>query len=196
MLRRTDIPYYIPVFQENPGWKPSQQPEKCSRLVEMVLEAAKEHDDFKLQALCLQELATRSQHPSRLLSELVDLQKIKQLDMQGYLRTCLTRYLICSDADSASKLRMDLLDVGLWDDSYDLLDPTSAAARDNIVRALMPNSSGGKTLSMKAALRYYQNIDMDYRRKIDAYIPVSFDGRDPRGLSFLSHAGPDTIRRQ
>lgn len=82
------LPYYIPIHKENPGWKRPQLPAKCSQLVEMALKTAKEHDDFKLQALCLQELTMRSQHPSGLLNQLAELQKARLLDMQGYLRTC------------------------------------------------------------------------------------------------------------
>lgn len=185
------IPYYVPVYQEIPGWKPPHLPAKCSTLVKMVLEAAKERDDFKLQAFCLQELAMRSQNPSGLLSELADLQKNKQLDMQGYLLTCLSKYLTCSDLDSTSRLRIELSDFGWWDNPSDLLIASRAAARDTILRALTPSSDGGQTLSLKAALRYYQHLDVGHRQAIDAYVPISLDGRDPRDLDSSSRAGAD-----
>lgn len=185
------IPYYVPIHKENPGWKPPQLPEKCSKLVEMALETAKEHDDFKLQVLCLQELSMRSQSPSSLLNELAELQKTRQLDMTGYLGTCLTKYLICSDEDSARRLRMELSDVDQWHHPSELLSVSKTAARDIIRQALLPSSDEGPTLSINAGLEYYQHLDQYRRDIIDRYVPRPSDGRDPRDFKTLSRPDPD-----
>lgn len=178
------LPYYIPIRKENPGWKRPHLPAKCSQLVETVLETAREHDDFRLQVLCLQELLVRSQDPSGLLDELAELQKARQLDTQGYLRTCLTKYLTCSGEDSARKLRMDLSDVDQWHQPSELLSASRAAARDIIRQALLPSSDGGgrRTLSISAGLEYYHYLPGYISEKIDQYVPRTAHGRDPRNL--------------
>lgn len=171
---------YVPVFRENPGWMAPHLPPESFKLLEMALDTAKELDDFEIQALCLQELAMRSLNPSSMLNELANLQKTTQLDMQGYLSTCLTKYLICTDEDSASRLRMDLSDLGRWDDPSGLLYPGMAAARDIVHQALLPSNCNAPTTSIEAGLRYYRHLDESFRHEIDRYVPRSADGRDPR----------------
>lgn len=172
--------WYVPVFRENPGWKTPHLPPKSFKLLEMALDTAKGLDDFEIQALCLQELAMRSQDPSSMLNELAKLQKTTQLDMQGYLSTCLTKYLTCMDEDSASRLRMDLSDLGWWDDPSDLLFPDQAAARDIVHQALLPSNHEAPKTSIRAGLKYYQHVRENLRHAIDRYVPRSTDRRDPR----------------
>lgn len=166
-----ELPYYLPIRQENPGWQSRLLPPQCNKLLEMALDTAKEHDDFEIQALCLRELAMRSPRPSRVLVELADLQKTKQLDMDGYLSTCLTRYLTYMDEHSARELRMDLSETGWWGDPSDLLDPRQAAARDIIQLALSPSTRQSRTPSLRAGLRYYDYVDERFRVAMDEYFP-------------------------
>lgn len=193
---------YVPIYQENPGWNAPKLPQKCSTLLKTTLETARELEDYKTEGLCLKELSMRSQHPSSMLNELANLQKITQLDIEGYESTTLSKYLICKDEDSASRLRVALSeDIWAVDDPSDLMF-SHAAARDTIYQALLLNTAEQpRKLSIRAALRFYHILDDLWREIFDDYIPRSKDGSDPRDIRKLetqahAHTGLDTSTQQ
>lgn len=165
------MPYYIPRHQENPGWLPPELSPTARQSLRMALATSRDIHDYRTEARCLQELALRTQNPRRPLDELAELQRSKQHDMAGYLATCLTRYLTCASAQPKDALIQDMESFGPWQDVSDLVNPTAAAARDVIRRALSPSPAddGGRT-SIEAAVKYYSYLPKSFQRTIDSNV--------------------------
>ncbi|EEU37133.1 uncharacterized protein NECHADRAFT_86755 [Fusarium vanettenii 77-13-4] len=150
-----ELPYYLPVRQENPGWNPPDLPESSIEPLEMALEASRGLDDYRTQALCLKALAVRSREPSRLFEELIRVQKVIQQDMEGYLTTCLSRYLVSNDRDSKYALLGELNRFGWWHETSKLLRPDKGCARDIIQQALSVPHQNHVSKSVEAGFRHY-----------------------------------------
>lgn len=105
------LPVFVPVnSSEKPDWgMVAARPSASHRsAVEVALGAAMQADDFHLQALALKALCLQSQDPTRFMDVLSTLQLDLQGDMEGYLGTCLARYLApqgSSEADERGLLR-------------------------------------------------------------------------------------------
>ncbi|KAI1643340.1 uncharacterized protein F4817DRAFT_255737 [Daldinia loculata] len=106
------IPIYVPLRSERPTWKAPEAPPEWKEAVHMALGIAKNLGDYETQSLCLKHLIIRSQEPHMLLGELSDLQNSIQDDQDSYLRTCLSKFLILSDAASQRGLAEDLFRFG------------------------------------------------------------------------------------
>lgn len=102
---RIHLPVLVPMPCERPNWAlTSARPDAAQRsAVEVVLGAAMEGDDLYLQALALKFLCLQSQNPTRLMNALSTLQLDLQGDMEGYLGTCLTRYLVPQGQNEADE---------------------------------------------------------------------------------------------
>lgn len=166
------VPYYIPVSQENPGWLPLDPTPTSRESLQMALSSAKKMQDYKTEALCLRELALRTEDPGGLLHELGQLQRFKQHNMDGYLVTLLSRYLICRDYSSKENLGKNLEDFGIWKDPSDLVNPTAVAARAVLQHALSQDPADDAGESLGAALRYYQYLPRAFQGVIDCHYPV------------------------
>ncbi|KAF4948981.1 hypothetical protein FGADI_9266 [Fusarium gaditjirri] len=153
------LPFYIPFRQEIPDWTPPDLTTDSFRPLEMVIKAAKENQDYVIQGLCLKEIAVRSRDPTATLSELVQLEKEIQHDNQGYLQTCLAKYLVSKDKGSRERLLKDLGDLKLSGSPEDLLFPKRACARDIIHEALRPLPKGHKQNSIESGARYCGSSD-------------------------------------
>ncbi|KAH7127743.1 hypothetical protein B0J13DRAFT_141223 [Dactylonectria estremocensis] len=164
------IPYYIPIRQENPGWMAPNQPKDSSEPLEMVLKASKELNDYDMEASCLKELIVRSHEPATLFDELANLQRDRQQNVEGYLATCLSRYLITKDADAKSKLLRDLNGFGWWQDPSKLVSPVRACTRDIMQQALTPTGPSYLPNSIKAGVRYYEFLPEFFQRLIDRHV--------------------------
>ncbi|KAH7176738.1 hypothetical protein EDB81DRAFT_49620 [Dactylonectria macrodidyma] len=164
------IPYYIPIRQENPGWMPPNLPTGSSEPLEMVLKASKELNDYDIEASCLKELIVRSHEPATLFDRLASFQKERQQNMEGYLATCLSRYLITKDEDAKSKLLRDLSEFGWWQDPSKLVSPVRACTRDIMQQALTPTSPSYLPNSIKAGTRYYEFLPEFLQRLIDRHV--------------------------
>lgn len=147
------LPYYIPIRQENPGWMPPDLIPAARDVLETALEATRDMQDYQTETLCLIQLALGSKDPGPYFQQLGQLQK-KQRDMAGFLRTCLTRYLICRDDESKQALLKDLNSFGSWKDASDLIFPPDAAARDVLQHALSRDQAKTTSLSIMTASRY------------------------------------------
>jgi len=169
--KRIGIPYYIPVRQENPGWVVPEIPPKSLEPLEMSLKAARELDDYQTQATCLKELIIRSKTPATLFDELSTLQKSAQQNMDGYLATCLSKYLICKDEESKRKLRAELADFGWWEEPSDVVSPIRAATRDVLMRALSPIDVEYIPNSIRAGVKYYKSLPAFFQHLIDQHVP-------------------------
>ncbi|SCO78675.1 uncharacterized protein FRV6_02888 [Fusarium oxysporum] len=153
------LPFYIPFRQEIPDWAPPDLTSDSFRPLEMVMKAAKENKDYVTQGLCLKEIAVRSRDPTATLSELVQLEKEIQHNNQGYLQTCLAKYLVSKDKGSRERLLKELGDVKPSGSPEELLFPKRACARDIIHEALKPLPKGHKANSIESGARYCGSSD-------------------------------------
>ncbi|RTE85339.1 hypothetical protein BHE90_000115 [Fusarium euwallaceae] len=165
-----DIPYYIPVGKENPGWAPPGLPEGSLEPLEMALKASRELKDYRIEALCLKELAMWGRESSKCLEELTRLQTDRQQDMEGYLATCLSRYLFETNEDAKAKLLRDLDGFGAWRDLWGLISPDKACARDIIQQSLSPLHSTSHPQYVEAGLRHYPWLPEPFKQFIDKHV--------------------------
>lgn len=168
-----EMPYYIPVFNENPKWRAPKLITIVRESLEMALSSFKQMLDFQSEAWCLKELALGTKAPGAIFDDLAHLQKSKQLDKAGYLSTCLSRYLICNDVSSKASPLRDLETFGWCHNPSDAINPNAAAAKDVLQRALSQEDVRGAAKSMEAALRYYEYLETRFAKTIDRNISPS-----------------------
>ncbi|KAF5581504.1 hypothetical protein FPANT_8892 [Fusarium pseudoanthophilum] len=153
------LPFYIPFRQEIPDWTPPDYTSESFRPLEMVMKAARENRDYVTQGLCLKEIAVRSRDPTATLADLVQLEKEIQHDNQGYLQTCLAKYLVSRDEGSRKQLFKELGDLKPSESPEDLLFPKTACARDIVHEALKPLPKGHKENSIESGAQYCGDSD-------------------------------------
>ncbi|KAL1965261.1 hypothetical protein VTN77DRAFT_5863 [Rasamsonia byssochlamydoides] len=105
-IYRGELPIYIPAGSENPGWPRPDPKFESNDVLQTVLETARELGDYQVEAMCLEELICRADDPKVLFTQLGRLQKSIQGDGVRYRQTCLSRYLLATDAES----RRDLIE--------------------------------------------------------------------------------------
>lgn len=189
------IPFYVPVRDENPGWIRSEFPRQAIEPLELALKESRKLKDYKLEAICLAQLIIHTQEPKSLFDELEYLQKEKQHDIQGYLGTCLSRYLVSNNSDDKAKLLKKLNEFGWMDDVSDIIWPDRAFAREVIQCSL--SSVGSKKLqtSLKVGVRYYHELPDRLQRLISKYVETA--PRSPRKAKSpgnIFERGPSPVR--
>ncbi|TGO63274.1 hypothetical protein BCON_0014g00630 [Botryotinia convoluta] len=90
------------------GWVTDEPLIRSDDLLELGLNTARELGNFSLEGKFLEEIILGSQEPLELLRERARLQKDVQGYRQGYLATCLTRYLVASNETMQRELYDDL----------------------------------------------------------------------------------------
>lgn len=165
----TGIPYYVPVNQEQPAWAPIDLPKGSISHLNSVLEASRELQDYVTEAQCLGELILRVSNPSSQVDELLQLQNEKQNNIQGYLQTSFSRYLLSTDPQSKAKLVADLKGFGPLRNASSLIFPDRACVRDILLRALSPKRSNSLIYSINASQPFYSLLPNKYQTWIDHY---------------------------
>jgi hypothetical protein len=127
-----DLPIYVPEASENPDWQLLCLRSKSSDTLQMVLKAARELGDLETEVMCLKQLIFHREDPTEFFDKLIHLQKTAQHDIDGWLRTSLSKYIICRDEKSRDGLREEILSVS----DYANFDANLAWARNMILRAL------------------------------------------------------------
>ncbi|KAK1778257.1 hypothetical protein QBC45DRAFT_414443 [Copromyces sp. CBS 386.78] len=149
------LPVFVPInHSEKPGWAMVTVRSKAAQrsAVEVALGAAMEGDDLYLQALALKILCRQSQDPMKLLDVLSALQLDLQGDIEGFLGTCLARYLLLqgqNEADEKALLRsLKQLD-NVSGNSYlhSGINPSFLWARDVIQDHISTKVTGEQTQS-------------------------------------------------
>jgi len=126
-------PYiYVPAASEAPDWQFLCLPSKSYETQQMVLKAARQIGDLVTEEMCLEQLIAHSREPAGYFDELIHLQKTVQNNIEGWLRTCLSKYIICRDKESRDGLREEILSVK----DYGKLDTELVWARSMVLRAL------------------------------------------------------------
>ncbi|TGO29907.1 hypothetical protein BPAE_0009g00010 [Botrytis paeoniae] len=108
VIWQRDLPIYVPFSNENPGWVTDEPLRRSDDLLELGLNTARELGNFSLEGKFLEEIILGSQAPLELLRERARLQKDVQGYRQGYLATCLTRYLVAANETVQRELYDDL----------------------------------------------------------------------------------------
>ncbi|TGO74995.1 hypothetical protein BELL_0242g00070 [Botrytis elliptica] len=108
VIWQRDLPIYVPFSNENPGWVIDEPLRRSDDLLELGLNTARELGNFSLEGKFLEEIILGSQAPLELLRERARLQKDVQGYRQGYLATCLTRYLVAANETVQRELYDDL----------------------------------------------------------------------------------------
>jgi hypothetical protein len=141
-----DLYIYIPAASETPDWHHFCLPSNAFETLQMALKVARELEDLETEALCLQQLIAHSRDPIEYFDELIHLQKIVQKDIKGWLDTCLSKYLICRDKQSADCLREEILSIS----DYGKFPSLLIWARSMVLRALA-HSEEEANLSLEEA---------------------------------------------
>jgi len=102
------IPIYIPLGGEQPAWDVPEATPQQNEAIELALRTANHLQDYDTQALCLKHLILQTRDPRQLFQELCHLQSTAQEDWDGFLRTCLSRFTVCSDPESRTALAGEL----------------------------------------------------------------------------------------
>ncbi|KAF7865734.1 hypothetical protein EAF04_005900 [Stromatinia cepivora] len=107
ILSTENVPIYVPLNRETPGWHIIDSRDGSDKLLETVLSVSDELGDYRTHAKCLGELVCHSSEPENLI---VDLSKLLKStgDMMGYIRILLSRYLLATDEDTCAALYLDL----------------------------------------------------------------------------------------
>lgn len=171
------LPCYTPVRDENPGLPILNVPPRRKDSLEAILRAARELQDYHIEALCLGELILQSKDRYSYFDGLATLQKSTQ-DSLGYLCTCISKYLVCKDEQDKARLLADLAEVGWWDNNLDdLIFPQWAASRDIIQKALSKHKTDGN--SMSAGIKYQQALPEWFCSAIIKHTPIGEKPTNP-----------------
>lgn len=102
------LPQYVPNGTENPGWGQPDADATALQLANLALNTAKEMEDYETEALALKIGISLSPNPVQKFDELCYLQKVLQGDIEGYMDTLVSKFLVCLSEDSKVQLRKDL----------------------------------------------------------------------------------------
>ncbi|KAJ8068475.1 hypothetical protein OCU04_004029 [Sclerotinia nivalis] len=103
-LVKGNLPIYVPLASENPGWRIKPYSEHSNGLLHLGLNAARDLGHYGLEVSYLEQLVNGSEAPQIHLCDLATLLKNVLGDKLGYLSTCLTKYLLATERE----LQMDL----------------------------------------------------------------------------------------
>ncbi|TGO67202.1 hypothetical protein BOTNAR_0046g00040 [Botryotinia narcissicola] len=173
VIWQRDLPIYVPFSNENPGWVIDEPLRQSNDLLELGLNTARELGNFSLEGKFLEEIILGSQAPMELLRERARLQKDVQGHRQGYLATCLTRYLVAEDETVQRELYDDLTnfdegEIGYSEDRGDAI--MLEWCQNRIQRALCISLKGTKD-----QLDKYTRKEVFLHKKVSANHPELFE---------------------
>ncbi|KAK9421436.1 hypothetical protein SUNI508_05671 [Seiridium unicorne] len=103
-----DLPEYIPVKTENPGWRLDDAAPEYRNPIEMVLKMAKRLGAYKTESAALRTLMRLSKGPMKTFEDLCTLQKSVQGDFKSYSHTLVSKYLIVDSKSSMEEFKHEL----------------------------------------------------------------------------------------
>ena len=157
-----ELPIYVPKASEFDDWNDLFFHTRSFETLKMITKAAKELEDFETEALCLKQLILHSEDPAEYFDQLIRLQKQSQWDIDGCLRTCLSKYIICRDKKSRDSLREEILSVR----DYHNFDSNLAWAKGMILRSLA-HSASEADLALSAANEAKRSMEGHSRDNVD-----------------------------
>lgn len=108
------LPIFVPVKHTNkPEWSTFYAPANPAQIrsIEVAIQAAGQIGDYSLQSLGLKILALRSKDPGGVLDTLATVQLRELGDREGFLHTCLSRYLTLRSQDEKESLLKNFKEV-------------------------------------------------------------------------------------
>ncbi|KAK3298907.1 uncharacterized protein B0H64DRAFT_472116 [Chaetomium fimeti] len=141
------LPIYVPSrHSRKPDWDMffSRSTPAQRRVVEVAVRAAEQLGDYNLQAEALKLLILQSQDPKQWMTALAHLQLETQGDKEGYLATCLSRYLVATDPAEETTLLKDLERHGGSGDAlyFEQCENASLTWAWSMVRVLLTTAHG------------------------------------------------------
>jgi len=185
---RIGLPIYIPFEFEVPGWFVPQASKEVRLAVETTLAQATRVQDYPTQVLCHQLLIMQTQDPSDLFDRLGQLQSSVMGDMEGYLRTCLSSYLICRGKEAEKRLLAQLKQLDGWTELNALRDADVHLAKQQIERVLDAKINGQRVIPplRRSAMTYYAWLSesaLGFLEKVDSPSAASKYGSATPGKS-------------
>ncbi|KAK5050807.1 hypothetical protein LTR84_003366 [Exophiala bonariae] len=190
------LPIYVPMRNEIPPWDRPEILEPANEPIRVALKMATQLHDHALEVLCLKVLILRSQQPRKLFEQLCQLQETTQEDNEGYLSTCLSRYVIDRDKQSQKRLLFELKQLDDWVSEYDLRRPFTYLAKTEIQDALTYIIKGRDYVAPpeRFHMNYYPWLSDRTRSSIrnnsSPYISYSQPPRRARGNTRLGNLPP------
>ncbi|KAI1210948.1 uncharacterized protein F4807DRAFT_459176 [Annulohypoxylon truncatum] len=182
--RRLQLPQYVPLQGENPGWKVNSAAPRFERPVRLARKISKELGDYQTEVIALQRLILLSANPDEEFEELCNLQSLTQGDVCGYSKTLVSKYLISNTDDLKQDLKLDisrLFDIPHFSDSISMLDSWIL----NMLQYCLEGEGPAAQQALEGADEDYQDLPWAFRVKIDKKFPT-IQGRVGR----LMHRSP------
>lgn len=165
------LPIFVPVrHSEKPDWDMfhAQANSAQIRSIEIAIQAAVEIGDYSLQSLGLKILALHSKYPGSVLEALASVQLSKLGDREGFLQTCLSKYLTLRCREDEENLLKSFKNVetsskGSQNKSF--INATFLWARDVIRGHLEAQTSG----ELEKSAVWWLDLD-GYGAKLPRYV--------------------------
>ncbi|KAI0152447.1 hypothetical protein F4776DRAFT_601617 [Hypoxylon sp. NC0597] len=170
--KRSQLPQYVPVKSENPGWNPRGAAPEFERPVKMAVITSRELGDYQTEVMALQRLIILSARPSKEFEELCKLQKVTQGDICGYSKTLTSKYLISNSDDLKQELKTEmseLFDVPDFSNCLSMLDSWIL----NMLRYTLEDEGPAALRALKESDDDYQNLPGEFQTKISARFPAT-----------------------
>ncbi|KAI1103136.1 hypothetical protein F4804DRAFT_311149 [Jackrogersella minutella] len=168
--KRLQLPQYIPLHVENPGWVLNGAAAKFERPVRMAKNISRELGDYQTEAMALQRLIVLSGKPDNEFEELCNLQKRSQGDICGYSKTLVSKYLISNTENLRQDLKLEisrLFDIPDFCDCLSMLDSWVLNMLQYSLEGRGPAAEG----ILKGADEDYRALPVEYQIKIDKKFP-------------------------
>ncbi|KAI0889020.1 uncharacterized protein GGS22DRAFT_66167 [Annulohypoxylon maeteangense] len=195
--RRLQLPQYIPVHGENPGWKVDDAAPRFERPIRMAMNISRELGDYQTEVIALQRLIVLSANPNKEFEELCNLQRITQGDVCGYSKTLTSRYLISDTEDLKQDLKQKisgLFDITNFSDSISMLDSWIL----NMLQYSLEREGPAAERALEGAGEDYQDLPWAFRVEIDKKFQTTVGRTTNRQSSsrlesrFKRNRNPDT----
>ncbi|KAL7627464.1 hypothetical protein AAE478_001657 [Parahypoxylon ruwenzoriense] len=164
------LPHYIPLKKENPGWKLVDGTPELECPVRTVVKTSRALCDYHTEAMALEELIVRSKNPVKEFEELSNLQKLTQGDIYNYLRTLIPMYLISNTEDSRDGLRKEVSEIIRGSGTSHFLQPLDSW----VLRMLQYSLENDEVIAertLQKADRIYKHLPRNFRQNIDVVFP-------------------------
>ncbi|KAI1377711.1 hypothetical protein F4677DRAFT_415291 [Hypoxylon crocopeplum] len=107
-LRDAQLPQYVPLKDENPGWNSEHAAPEFESPIRVAVKTSRALADYHTEAMALQQLIKLSANPVKEFEELGHLQKVIQGDVSNYSKTLVSKFLISDTEDLRRNLKEEI----------------------------------------------------------------------------------------
>ncbi|KAI0841006.1 hypothetical protein F5Y06DRAFT_308618, partial [Hypoxylon sp. FL0890] len=169
--KRSQLPQYVPVKGENPGWKPNGAAPEFERPVRMAMRTSRELGDYQTEVMALQRLIILSARPSKEFDELCNPQKVIQSDISGYSKTLTSKYLISNTDELKRELRANMSELFDIPDFPNCLSMLGSWIL-NMLRYTLEDEGPAAWRALKESDEDYRDLPEEFQTKIRARFPA------------------------